>query len=169
MCNRKCFCIVFKTAASSIVFQDLNMPRLTNSQRHEAVGMLRVMSVNEVARHFNCHRATIHKLKSRVQMTGTVKDLPRSGKPRVTSAADDRRIVTTNPRDWLKTMVSTDLELINDTSDQSVSQRLKSVGLLCRRPAKKSRLIDRHKRARLDYATRYRRYTQRQWSNFSFF
>ena len=162
MCNRKCVCIVFKTAASSIVlYQDLNMPRLTNSQRHEAVGMLRVMSVNEVARHFNCHRATIHKLKSRVQMTGTVRDLPRSGRPRVTSAADDRRIVITHLRDRFKTVASTAREWNNDISEKTVSRRLKSVGLLCRRPAKKSRLIDRHKRARLDYATRYRRYTQR--------
>ena len=132
MCNRKCVCIVFKTAASSIVFQDLNMPRLTNSQRHEAVGMLRVMSVNEVARHFNCHRATIHKLKSRVQMTGTVRDLPRSGRPRVSRAKNNRRIVTTHPRDRFKTMVSTYPESINDTSDQTVSRRLKSEGLLCR-------------------------------------
>ena len=65
-------------------------------------------------------------------------------------------------------MVSTPREWNNDISEKTVSRRLKSVGLLCRRPAKKSRLIDRHKRARLDYATRYRRYTQRQWSNVIF-
>ena len=45
-----------------------------------------------------------------------------------------------------------------DLSRRTVSRRLKGVGLLCRRPAKKSRLIDRHKRAR-------RRYIQRQWSD----
>ena len=90
------------------------MPRLTNSQRHEAVGILRGMSVNEVAHHFNCHRATIQKLKSRVQMTGTVRDLPRSGRPRVTSAADDRRIVITHLRDRFKTVASTAREWNND-------------------------------------------------------
>ena len=92
----------------------------------------------------------------------------RSGRPRVTSAADDRRIVTTHLRDRFKTVASTAREWNNDISEKTVSRRLKSVGLLCRRPAKKSRLIDRHKRARLDYATRYRRYTQRQWSNVIF-
>ena len=156
---------------SSIVYSfapNLNMPRLTNPQRHEAIGMLRVMSVNEVARHFNCHRSTIHKLKTRVQMTGNVNDLPRSGRPRVTSAADDRRIVTTHLRDRFKTVASTVRDWNNQMSVKTVSRRLKNVGLLCRRPAKKSRLIDRHKRARLGYATRYRRYTQRQWSNVIF-
>ena len=68
------------------------MPRLNEAQRHEAIGMLRAMLVIDVANHFNCHRATIHKLKSRYQTTGNVGDLPRTGRPRVTTDAEDRRI-----------------------------------------------------------------------------
>ena len=46
--------------------------------------------------------------------------------------------------------------------------KLTVCGLFCRRPAKKSRLTDMHKRTRLAWATRYRRYTQKQWANFIF-
>ena len=168
MCNRKFHCVVIKTSLWAILLQHITMPRLTDTQRNQAIGMLRSMSVNEVAQFFNCHRTTISKLKSRVQRTGSVKDMPRTGRPRVTSAADDRLIQTTHLRNRFKTASSTAREWPGDLSRKTVSRRLKAVGLLCRRPAKKSRLIDRHKRARLTWATRYRRYTQRQWSDVVF-
>ena len=145
------------------------MPRLNEAQRHEAIGMLRAMPVIDVANHFNCHRATIHKLKSRYQTTGNVGDLPRTGRPRVTTDAEDRRIRNSHLRNRFKTASSTAREWQRgDVSRQTISRRLKDYGLFCRRPAKKSRLTDRHKRTRLAWATRYRRYTQQQWANVIF-
>ena len=41
----------------------IKMPRLNEVQRHEAIDMLRAMPVIDVANRFNCHRATINKLK----------------------------------------------------------------------------------------------------------
>ena len=83
------------------------MPRLNEAQRPEAIGMLRAMPVIDVANHFNCHRATIHKLKSRYQTTGHVGDLPRTGRPRVTTDAEDRRIRISHLRNRIKTASST--------------------------------------------------------------
>ena len=45
--------------------------------------MLRALSVNDVANYFNCSEKTIKKIKRRVQVTGTVADTARSGRPRV--------------------------------------------------------------------------------------
>ena len=43
--------------------------------------------------HFGCTRKIIERLRRRFRVTGNVADRPRSGKPRVTTAADDRCIV----------------------------------------------------------------------------
>ena len=56
-------------------------------------GMLNAgMSATVVSRHFGCTRKTIECLRRRLFVTGNVADRPRSGRPRVTTAADDRYI-----------------------------------------------------------------------------
>ena len=70
------------------------MPRLNNDERNQAIGMLNAgMSGTVVSRHLGCARMTIERLRRRFCVTGNVADRPRSGKPRVTTAADDRYIV----------------------------------------------------------------------------
>ena len=70
------------------------MPRLRNDERNQAIGMLNAgMSSTVVSRHFGCTRKTIERLRRRFRFTGNVADRPRSGRPRVTTAADDRFIV----------------------------------------------------------------------------
>ena len=82
-----------------------------------------------------------------------------------TSDAEDRRIRISHLRKRFKIVSSTARECQRNVSRQTISRRLKDYGLFCRRPAKKSRLTDRHKRTRLARATRYRRYTQQQWAS----
>ena len=70
------------------------MPRLSEVQRERAIGMLEAGQTRQaVARHFDCHISTIYRLQERVQDTGSTRDRPRSGRPRVTSQRQDRRIV----------------------------------------------------------------------------
>ena len=70
------------------------MPRLNNDERDQAIGMLNAgMSATGVSRHFGCTRKTIERLRRRFRVTGNVADRPRSGRPRVTTAIDDRYIV----------------------------------------------------------------------------
>ena len=62
------------------------MPRLTEIQRLRAVGMLETgMAQIEVAILFGVHRNTIASLWRRFQQNGNTRDLPRTGRPRVTS------------------------------------------------------------------------------------
>ena len=70
------------------------MQRLTKEQRHEAIGMLRALPVTSVARFFNVHKTTIHRLVQKVRNNGPVSDRQRSGRPRKTSDAEDRHIGT---------------------------------------------------------------------------
>ena len=50
-------------------------------------------SATVVSKHFGCTRKTIERLWRRLRVTGNVADRPRSGRPRVTTVADDRYIV----------------------------------------------------------------------------
>ena len=70
------------------------MPVLNNDERNQAIRMLNAgMSATVVSRYFGCTQKTIEHLRRRFRVTGNVTDRPRSGRPRVTTAADDRYIV----------------------------------------------------------------------------
>ena len=75
------------------------MPRLTDAQRNQAIGMLRAgLNVTNVARQMGCTRQTIHSLRNKFNITGSVRDLARSGRPPVTTLRDDRMITLTHLR-----------------------------------------------------------------------
>ena len=75
----------------------LNMPRLNQNQRIQALTMLaRGDNVSNVSRAFGCHRNTIIRLHQRFQQTGGVADRHRSGRPRVTNPRTDRFITLTH-------------------------------------------------------------------------
>ena len=88
------------------------MPRLTSVQRERAIGMLQAgSSALTVARHFGVHPATISRLRSRHEATGSTADRPRSGQPRVTTAGDDRRIRLLHLRDRFRPATQTAREI----------------------------------------------------------
>ena len=60
------------------------MPCLFEHERSGTIEMLKVgVPVSDVARYHNCHPSTIQRLRDCYQATGTVKDQPRSGQPRM--------------------------------------------------------------------------------------
>ncbi|CAM1304191.1 Uncharacterised protein r2_g1410 [Pycnogonum litorale] len=75
------------------------MARLSQFQRAMAIGMLQARSTpTAVARHVGCHVSTISRLVSTRQQTSCIQDRPRSGRPRVTTSAQDRYIRLTHLR-----------------------------------------------------------------------
>ena len=85
----------------------LNMPRLNQNQRIQALMMLaRGDNVSNVSRAFSCHRNTIIRLRQRFQQTGEVKDRRRPGRPRVTNPRTDRFITLTHLRRRFQTATS---------------------------------------------------------------
>ena len=85
------------------------MPRLNNDERNgQAIRMLNAgMSATVVSRHFGCTRKIIERLRRRFRVTGNDADRPRSGIPRVTTAADDRSIALQHHRNRRLTASST--------------------------------------------------------------
>ena len=87
-----------KQANISIWFIN-TMPRLTENQRNQSFGQLQAgASVSNVALHLNVQRNTIYALQRRYHATGRTQDGVRSGRPHVTTAAQDRFICTTHLR-----------------------------------------------------------------------
>ena len=67
------------------------MPRLSDQNRAIAIGMLQAnTSVRFVARQMGVTPKAIRKLREKFQATLEVKDRPRSGRPKVTTAREDR-------------------------------------------------------------------------------
>ena len=84
------------------------MPRLSTEERYQASGMLRAnMPVAVVSRVFNCSRETIYQLRNRIQRSGSVQDGPRTGRPRVSTPADDRYIRILHQRDRFRPATQT--------------------------------------------------------------
>ena len=69
------------------------MPRLTISERNQIIGMLNSNVNFSIISIFDCSVETIRRIKSKYDQYGSVEDLPRSGRPSVTTEKEKRRIV----------------------------------------------------------------------------
>ena len=79
------------------------MPRLSQDERHQAIGMLAAGPHGEdVARRFNVQSSTITRFRRRYKTVGSVSDRPRSGQPRVTTPTYDRQIRLVHLRNRLR-------------------------------------------------------------------
>ena len=75
------------------------MPRLSQEARNQAIGMIRAgMTMRAVAGLFNVDKNTVDRLVQRHRVSGSVTDRPRSGRPRVTTPAQDQYLRTRHLR-----------------------------------------------------------------------
>jgi transposase len=123
--------------------------RISEAQRWQIIGMHSTgMSLKAIGRHMGYHYTVVSRLVRKYTQTNNVKDLPRFGRPRVTSDRDDRalqRLVRRMPfatshvlkQHWLPN---------RRLSTRTVRNRLKSAGLKSRRVIKRPLLADRHRR-----------------------
>jgi len=115
------------------------MPRLNNEQRNQAIGMLQAgTDVNQVAGAFGVHRTTISRLRDKFANTGSVKDRPRPGQPRKSTAQDDRSITLRVLRNRKITArkLQQDLRRVRNVrlSTATIRRRIKAAGLKSYRP-----------------------------------
>ncbi|XP_071086478.1 paired box pox-meso protein-like [Haliotis cracherodii] len=110
------------------------MPRLDAATRNIAIGRLQAgESKSSVARRLNVSQSTISRLAARYKQTGTTNDRPRTGRPRITTPAQDRYIRVLHLRDRTAT-------------GQTVRNRLREHGPRARRPYV-GNVLRRHHRA----------------------
>ena len=124
--------------------------------RGEIVGMRKAgMSISSIARNVGVTRKTVRLWISREEERGNVDNLPRNGRPRKTTEAEDERImefVNTHP---FTNAVDTTAQLNLDVSAQTVRRRWHGAGVHHRIPAEKDVLEARHIEGRLRFAQQY--------------
>ena len=147
----------------------LNMPRLNQNQRIQALTMLaRGDNVSNVSRMFGCHRNTIIRLRQRFQQTSGMADRRRPGRPRVTNPRTDRYITLTHLRRRFQTATSSARQY--GISKQTVFRCLRQARQPIRpgQPYMGQVLTACHRAARLQWAQRYFRWGRQQWARVLF-
>ena len=79
-----------------------------------------LLVLRKVARRLNCHPSTIARLQRRYQHARTVKDLPKSGRPRVTTRRQDINMRMTRLRDRFTPAAATRHQHEDDTPQRQV-------------------------------------------------
>ena len=90
------------------------MVKLSNLERARVIGLLEAgRSRRDVANQFHVSVATLSRLVRRYRETGDVKDRVRSGRPRITTAVEDRRIrlLSLRSRDKTATVIRDEIRV----------------------------------------------------------
>ncbi len=118
------------------------------------------MAARAVARRLNVHESTISRLRSRYQKTKSTRDRARTGKPRVTTPAQDNHIRLRHLRNRQLTATSMARETPGThnprISEHTVRRRLREAGRRCRRPYFGLVHTDDRRRRRLQWGRNYR-------------
>lgn len=125
------------------------------------------LSQRRVARILGVSPSVVNRLWNRYVDTGSHQRRPGQGRPRATTAVQDRYLRTLSLRNRLSTarslrndfQMATGVRLCN----QTVRNRLHSDSLRARRPATGPILTPDHRRRRLDFANEHARWTLPQW------
>uniref|UniRef100_A0A8C7K8B0 Transposase n=1 Tax=Oncorhynchus kisutch TaxID=8019 RepID=A0A8C7K8B0_ONCKI len=147
--------------------------RLPAHLRERALGMLQGgMRTADVARAKDCNVRTVRCQRQRYRETGQTADRPRSGRPHVTTPAQDRYIRTSHLQDRYK-MATTTARVTPETlnpsiSAQTVRNRLREAGLRVCRPVVRQVLTRRHWHQRCLWAQTHRCWTRQDWQKVPF-
>ena len=109
------------------------MPRLTDSQRNQALGMhIAGWSARKISNHFDCSPSSIVRLLQRSNETGTVNVKNGCGRKKKTADHDDNAIV----QQFHENPFTPTRYIANNfnVSQQTVRRRLKEQGLTCCKP-----------------------------------
>ncbi len=146
------------------------MPRLSTEERERAIGMIQLGAThNHVARIFGCSRLTITRLMTRYRQTGRTQDRPRSGRPRVTTPAEDRYLRILHLRNRFLTVTSSaSTALSHRVSRRTVPRRLHQHYIRACRSYRGVALRRQHRRQRVRWARVVQGWQRRQWDRVLF-
>lgn len=177
--KRLFYCRNFEIRLRSIFFLrqgDLRMSQqrdLPESMAWRVIGRLESgQTQRSVAEAVGVTRSVVARLWNRFQETGNVRRRPGQGRPRATTATDDRYIRLTARRNRTENATQLQRQLLLATgrrvSSQTVRNRLHEGGLYARRPMVCIPLTPRHRAARRRWAAEHRDWEQHDWSQVLF-
>ena len=147
--------VPFVSVAQNIYCLSLlrEMVRLSQLDRGRAIALiLQGRSQRDVALQFGVHGSTISRLVQRLRATGRLTERPRSGRPRVTTQRQDRRIRLVHLINRLRTTTETAREIGTHgrrVCPRTVGNRLREFDLRPRRPYVGPDLTPRRRQRRM--------------------
>ena len=147
------------------------MPKTRDLTKHERSSIVALhdvgFSVAYLSRRFCVHRTTVTRLCNKYVKTGSIDNLPRSGRRRKTSCRQDRclkrlqqQYPTTVSRSITR-LANQQMEV--NLSARTVRRRLVNMGLRSRVAKAKPMISEANKRQRLEWARRHAAWTPEQW------
>ena len=125
----------------------------------------------EIASKIGGTKSGVRKVFLKFQESGKVIDRPRSGRKKVTTVYDDRKLIRTSLKDRRRTSkeIANDLNASGVTaSAQTVRRRLTSFGLKARIPRKKPYLTLVQHMKRVKWAKEHSKWTVQKWRHVIF-
>uniref|UniRef100_A0AAZ3QS43 Transposase Tc1-like domain-containing protein n=1 Tax=Oncorhynchus tshawytscha TaxID=74940 RepID=A0AAZ3QS43_ONCTS len=126
----------------------------------------------DVANAINCHVRTVRRLRQHYRETGRTADHPRSGRPHLTTPAQDRYIRTSHLQDRYRMAITTARVtpgMLNPSiSAPTVRNRLREAGLRACGPVVRQVLTRHHWQQRCLWAQTHHRWTRQDWQKVLF-
>lgn len=123
----------------------------------------------QISKTVKCSRRAVQLAIERFVATGSHLSRPKSGRKRITTDREDRKLVRESLKNRKKTSSELAAELsteVNKTiSARTTRRRLQEAGLKGCKARKKPWLSDNNKRARYAWALKYQYFTKEDWSN----
>lgn len=113
------------------------------------------LSTLDIAEEVGVHRTSVYCWLKRWDEEGNLRDHPKSGRRRKTTAEEDRRIRNYFETHPFSNAVAAVEHLQLDLSAETIRMRMKEMGFHHRIPAIKPKLTERHRELRLQFAQRY--------------
>lgn len=126
-------------------------------------------SNGEISRLMKISRRKIDYNVKKFKESASLKNKPRTGRPRITTFAEDSKLIVTSKRNRRLTApeLAAEANLLRDkrVSVTTVQRRLREVGLYGRIAARKPFLRAENKKKRLEWARKHKNLTLDQWKN----
>ncbi|GBC05935.1 hypothetical protein RclHR1_06510002 [Rhizophagus clarus] len=125
-------------------------------------------SSHYIASKENVDQSSVIRIKQKVEATGSVKDLPKTGHPRIFTSHDERNVVRLITTGECSTAADIQKKLKSDdqidVSVCTVKRTLHRNGLSSRIKRKKPYLKKKHREQRLKFAKKYRNWSVEDWN-----
>jgi len=145
---------------------------MSDGKRGEAVGLRKAgWKLEDIGKEVGCTKGAVSKLLKKHKETGSVSDLPRSGRPKKTNSRDGRALKFAALKSRKLTAIDHAHNLrrnVKQVSPRTVRRVLCDAGLNGRVARKKPLLSKVQKKKRLAWAKKYKSWTKKDWEKVLF-
>ena len=146
----------------------MGRPRLTERAKIEVIAMRKQNKpISEIAEYIGASTSTVHNILRRFELTGSIAELPRSGRPRISTPEEDEKLVKILKDDRKKPahLIAPLWKLSSGhvASPRTVSARFQSMRYDYKVAVRKPRLSREQKKARLKWCKLVQFWDSSKW------